>query len=82
MDNNININELNNTDEAVYRKVLDNCTHIAAETNTVPHEAFENYRVKRGLREMDGTGVMAGVTKVGNVHGYVVYEGEKRADEG
>lgn len=82
MDNNIKINEQNNTDDSAYRKVLDNCIHIASETNAIPQGAFENYRVKRGLREMDGTGVMAGVTKVGNVHGYVVYEGEKRADEG
>ena len=82
MDNNIKFNDQNNTDDSTYRKVLVNCTRIASETNTVPQEAFENYRVKRGLREMDGTGVMAGVTKVGNVHGYVVYEGEKRADIG
>ena len=82
MDNNIKMNDQNNADDSTYRKVLDNCIHIASETNAIPQGAFENYRVKRGLREMDGTGVMAGVTKVGNVHGYVVYEGEKRADEG
>ena len=54
----------------------------AQEANTVPHEAFENFRVKRGLREMDGTGVMAGVTNIGNAHGYMVYEGERVADDG
>lgn len=54
----------------------------AAKANVVPQDAFENFRVKRGLREMDGTGVMAGVTNIGNAHGYVVYEGERIADEG
>lgn len=84
MDNKINPNRsnVNNADEATFTKVFDKCATAAAETNTVPQEAFENYRIKRGLREKDGTGVMAGVTKVGNVHGYVVYEGEKCADDG
>jgi citrate synthase len=84
MDNKIKPNDLNsnNIDEAAFSRVFEKCANAAAETNTVPQEAFENYRVKRGLREKDGTGVMAGVTKVGNVHGYVVYEGEKRADDG
>lgn len=62
--------------------MFDNCLHQAEEANKIPVSAFENYRVKRGLREQDGTGVMAGVTKIGNVHGYYVYEGEKVADEG
>ena len=31
---------------------------------------------------MDGTGVMAGVTNIGNAHGYVLYEGERIADDG
>ena len=43
----------------------------------IPSSAFENYRVKRGLREPDGTGVMAGVTRIGNAHGYVLNEGER-----
>lgn len=71
-----------NSETTPVEKVLKSCTDVAKQTNTIPPEAFENYRVKRGLREKDGTGVMAGVTKVANVHGYVVYEGDKVADEG
>ena len=63
-------------------RLFDSCMDEARDANTIPASAFENYRVKRGLREMDGTGVMAGVTNIGNVHGYVLYEGEKVADEG
>ena len=48
----------------------------------IPREAFDGYRVKRGLREPDGTGVTAGVTRIGNAHGYVVNEGEKCPVEG
>ncbi len=49
---------------------------------TIPRTAFDSYRVKRGLREADGTGVMAGVTRVGSAHGYVVSEGDKYPVEG
>ena len=38
--------------------------------------------VKRGLRNSDGTGVVAGLTKICNVHGYIVDEGEKKARDG
>ena len=51
-------------------------------TYTIPRSAFDGYRVKRGLREADGTGVMAGVTRVGSAHGYVVSEGDKYPVEG
>ena len=49
---------------------------------TIPRSAFDGYRVKRGLREADGTGVMAGVTRVGSAHGYVVSEGDNYPVEG
>ena len=38
---------------------------------------YEKYDVKRGLRNQDGTGVMAGVTLIGNVRGYIMQDGEK-----
>ncbi len=73
---------IENETDAIYERVFANCLQQAEDTNKIPGEAFENYRVKRGLRERDGTGVMAGVTTIGNVHGYYVYEGEKIADDG
>jgi citrate synthase len=48
----------------------------------IPNSTFDNYRVKRGLREPDGTGVMAGVTRISNAHGYVIDEGERTPVEG
>ena len=38
--------------------------------------------VKRGLRNADGTGVLAGMTNISNVHGYVMSDGEKMPAEG
>lgn len=36
----------------------------------IPLEAFQKYGVKRGLRNEDGTGVLVGLTNIGNVVGY------------
>ncbi len=45
--------------------------------NSIPQSDFERYNVKRGLRNADGTGVLAGVTQICNVHGYLLNEGER-----
>lgn len=50
--------------------------------NAIAPEFFEQYEVKRGLRNPDGTGVIAGITNIANVHGYVVSDGVKTPDEG
>ena len=47
-----------------------------------PKELFKAYGVKRGLRNEDETGVMAGLTSVGQVIGYYIEDGEKRPAEG
>ena len=43
---------------------------------------YSAYDIKRGLRNADGTGVVVGVTKLSNVHGYYVSEGDKVPDRG
>ncbi len=40
-------------------------------------ELYKKYNVKRGLRNADGTGVLVGLTAIGEVHGYIVDENEK-----
>lgn len=50
--------------------------------NKIDPKYYEKFNVKRGLRNPDGSGVMAGVTNICNVHGYVINEGEKSPDEG
>ncbi len=74
---------MNNDEINMNGSVLtENCMNEAKEAYRIPAEAFANYKVKRGLRYNDGTGVMAGVTNIGNAHGYILYEGERVADEG
>ncbi|MCK5250378.1 MAG: citrate synthase, partial [Spirochaetaceae bacterium] len=50
---------------------------IADRQNRIPAELYEKYSVKRGLRNSDGTGVLVGLTEIGQVHGYIMDEGEK-----
>lgn len=50
--------------------------------NTIDPRNYERANVKRGLRNSDGTGVMAGVTRISNVHGYIVDEGDQQPCEG
>ena len=50
--------------------------------NSIEAAEYEQFDVKRGLRNADGTGVVAGLTNIANVHGYVVSDNEKIADEG
>lgn len=50
--------------------------------NSIDPAAYDQYDVKRGLRNADGTGVVAGLTNIANVHGYIVSDNEKIADEG
>ena len=50
--------------------------------NCIDPSKFEQYDVKRGLRNPDGSGVVAGLTLICNVHGYVISEGEKSPVEG
>ncbi|MGI6181452.1 MAG: citrate/2-methylcitrate synthase [Agathobaculum sp.] len=48
----------------------------------IPSELFSRYNIKRGLRNADGTGVLVGATRLGNVHGYILNEGEREPIEG
>ncbi|GHV35988.1 citrate synthase [Spirochaetia bacterium] len=45
-------------------------------------DLYNKFNVKRGLRNADGTGVLVGLTRIGDVHGYIMDEGEKVPVEG
>ena len=48
----------------------------------IPSHCYSDYNVKRGLRNADGTGVLAGLTAIGEVHGYILDEGNRVPVEG
>ena len=45
--------------------------------NRIDPQDFNKYNVKRGLRNNDGTGVMAGLTRICSVEGYYIHDGER-----
>lgn len=50
--------------------------------SVIDPKLYDKYHVKRGLRNSDSTGVVAGITNICNVHGYILNEGEVEAIPG
>lgn len=68
--------------DALDDKKLNELTEKAKKNNSINSEFYKKYDVKRGLRNENGTGVLVGLTEVGNVHGYIMKDGKKVPDEG
>ena len=64
------------------KDLFEKLCHLSKEVYSIDSELYSKYSVKRGLRNSNGSGVLVGLTKVGDVHGYLLDEGEKIADEG
>jgi citrate synthase len=58
-------------------EALDAWTAIASKTSPVDPSLYVEYDVKRGLRDQNGTGVLAGLTRIGDVVGARI-EGDHR----
>lgn len=65
-----------------YPKALLDLSEMCENNYAIPPRVFANANVKKGLRNADGSGVVAGATNLGLVHGYILYEGEKKPDVG
>ena len=73
--------DLMNDPKAMDEFIQSLCADYRIHTSLM-EEARTNSNIKRGLRNDDGTGVMIGCTKVGNVLGYRVVDGEREPMEG
>ena len=65
-----------------YSGFLSERTAELRENIVIDRYFYEQNEVKRGLRNADGTGVMAGVTKIGSIQGYYMRDGERIAMPG
>jgi len=63
-------------------ELIQHLSEQATVSNAIALELYEKYSVKRGLRNADGTGVLVGLTNIGDVHGYVIEDNEKVPREG
>jgi len=55
---------------------MENLCSELRKNSAIDQQLYQKFHIKRGLRRSDGTGVLAGITNICNVHGYVVNEGE------
>lgn len=54
----------------------------AKKVNEIEHNLYQQYNVKKGLRNEDGTGVLVGLTKIADVVGYEKIDNRKVDVEG
>ena len=80
-------------DDALSRLVIDYeaSRQVSPESERLYHGApsepydeslYKEHDVKRGLRNADGSGVVAGLTRICDVHGYNIVDGKLVPDEG
>lgn len=71
-----------NAEQAASHDFIESLCGEFQRNNHIDPSYYQKWDVKRGLRNADGTGVMAGITKIGNVQGYYIQDGEKVPDQG
>ncbi len=57
-------------------QMLDGLSLMAEKSSYIDPQLFNKYKVKRGLRDPDGTGVLVGLTEIGEVHAFILDENE------
>lgn len=58
-------------------KLINQYAEMEKDHITIKPDYYQRYDVKRGLRNKNGTGVLVGLTSIGDVHGYIIDENEK-----
>ena len=57
-------------------EMLNELSELAEVSYAIDPELYGKFDVKRGLRDINGRGVLAGLTKIGEVHSYIIDENE------
>ena len=52
-------------------------TELCIKNDKMDVSLYEKYNVKRGLRSLNGKGVLAGLTNIADVHGKEVVDGQE-----
>ena len=66
-------------DEALFKITpqIQKLSEICEDNNAIDKELFTKYEVKRGLRDLNGKGVLAGLTNVSDVHAKEIIDGKE-----
>ena len=67
-----------NSDAAILKRL----EKLAVHNDPINPDLYKTYDVKRGLRNANGTGVLVGLTRIGDVVGYEIKDGQKIAIPG
>jgi len=59
-----------------YDQQIARWSDLARRADVIDAELYTKFEVKRGLRDISGKGVLAGLTRIGEIHSYIVDEGE------
>ena len=62
--------------------ILKRLEKLAVHNDPINPDLYKTYDVKRGLRNANGTGVLVGLTRIGDVVGYEIKDGQKIAIPG
>ena len=62
--------------------ILKKLEKLAVHNDPIDQKLYQQYDVKRGLRNANGTGVLVGLTRIGDVVGYEMQDGQKIAVPG
>ncbi len=57
-------------------QLLHKLSSFCEQNGVIDPELYTKYEVKRGLRDLDGRGVLVGLTEIGDVHSYIIDENE------
>jgi len=69
-------------DDQTRYQLIHELAEDSAAHNRIDPKLYERYSVKRGLRNDDGTGVLVGLTEVGEVFSYVMDDADRIPVEG
>lgn len=68
--------------EIIENTTVEKLSHLAQINDPIDLSLYQKYDVKRGLRYADGRGVLVGLTRIGDVVGYEIIDGQKIAVPG
>ena len=65
---------------AHYAPWMRKMSEVCVESSTIDPSLYQKYNVKRGLRDIDGTGVVAGLTEISEINSYHLDENGNRVE--
>lgn len=77
----LNINTLGAHYSQVSPKI-EKLSKLCIESSSIPNDLFIKYKVNRGLRDLEGNGVLTGLTEISEIQSFTKKDGEKIPCEG